>query len=62
MSEEKQYTNLRVAESRKMKIERAAIEVSVKERRIMKWTDFVFYLIDNYTDEAKRDLLAKRKD
>jgi len=55
---EKKYTSMRVPEERKMKLERAAIEISYATGKTVKWTDLVFYLMDEYLKEAVRDMKA----
>ncbi|WP_273908175.1 hypothetical protein [Enterobacter bugandensis] len=58
---EKKYTSIRVPEERKMELERAAIEVSYATGKMVKWTDLVFYLMDEYLKEAVRDMKASTK-
>ncbi|EGR4316140.1 hypothetical protein DDM85_06030 [Vibrio cholerae] len=52
----KQYTSLRVSEERKIKLERAAIEISYATGKQVKWTDVANHLFDQYLSEAKRDM------
>lgn len=54
----KKYASLRVPEEKKMALEKAAIEVSYATGIPYKWTDIVFYLIDEYSKEAIKDLKA----
>lgn len=52
------YTSLRVAEERKMALEKAAIEISYKTGVPVKWTEIAMHLFDNYLGDAKKDLMA----
>ncbi|ELE5893950.1 hypothetical protein RQV73_001969 [Vibrio fluvialis] len=52
----KKYTSLRVSEERKIKLERAAIEVSYATGKQVKWTDVANHLFDEYLSEAKKDM------
>lgn len=52
-------TSVRVNESRKLKLERAAIDLSYETRRQIKMADIVNYLIDNYMKDAVKDIKAK---
>ncbi len=54
----KKYTSLRVSEEKKMKLERAAIEISYSTGKQIKWTDVANYLFDEYLNEAKKDMKA----
>ncbi|HCO7383180.1 TPA: hypothetical protein OB578_004629, partial [Escherichia coli] len=48
---------------RKMKLERLAINASVKLGKTITWTEILGYLIDNYSKDAAEDLMsAKQKD
>uniref|UniRef100_UPI003A90E5F3 hypothetical protein n=1 Tax=Salmonella enterica TaxID=28901 RepID=UPI003A90E5F3 len=50
-----------VTEETKMRIERIALEVSNKTGRITKWSEVVHYLIENYLEDARQDMLNQRK-
>lgn len=52
----KKYTSLRVSEEKKIKMERAAIEVSYATGKQVKWTDVANYLFDQYLNDAKKDM------
>jgi hypothetical protein len=54
----KKYTSLRVSEEKKIKLERAAIEISYSTGKQIKWTDVANYLFDEYLNEAKKDMKA----
>ena len=46
-----------------MKLERLAINASVKLGKTITWTEILGYLIDNYSTDAAEDLMsAKHKD
>ncbi len=49
-------TTVSITEQRRMKLERLAIDATIKTGKTVKWTDLVNYLIDNYADEAKADI------
>jgi hypothetical protein len=55
----KKYTSLRISEEKKMKLERAAIEISYATGKQIKWTDVAHFMFDEYLQEAKRDMKAK---
>ena len=56
-------TTYNVTEERKMKLERLAINASVKLGKTITWTEILGYLIDNYSQDAAEDLMsAKQKD
>ncbi len=52
----KKYTSMRITEERKIKLERAAIEVSYATGKQIKWTDLANHLFDEYVAEAKKDM------
>ncbi|MFM5271788.1 hypothetical protein ACEUAK_16005 [Aeromonas veronii] len=61
MTKEKaKFTSLRVAEKRKMALERAAIEISYARGVSVKWTEVANYLFDEYLAEAVKDMKGKR--
>lgn len=51
--------NLGVPAETHMKIERVAVEITAKTGRVTKWTDVVNFMIENYLNEAKQDLIHK---
>ena len=56
-------TTYNVTEERNMKLERLAINASVKLGKTITWTEILGYLIDNYSKDAAEDLMsAKQKD
>lgn len=52
-------TTYTLAESKKIKIERLAIDASGKVGRTIKWTEIMSYLVDNYAKEATEDIISK---
>ncbi len=57
----KKYTSLRVSEATKMKLERVAIDVSYETKESVKWTDVANFLFDQYLNEAKSDMIHKKR-
>lgn len=55
-----EYTTVRMRDDRKRRLEMAAIEVGYAKKEPYKWTDILFYLIDEHLDEAVKDLKNKR--
>uniref|UniRef100_A0AAU8B3P1 Uncharacterized protein n=1 Tax=Dulem virus 56 TaxID=3145767 RepID=A0AAU8B3P1_9VIRU len=51
--------NLGVPPETHMKIERIAVEVTAITGKVTKWTDVVNYMINNYLNDAKQDLIHK---
>ncbi|EAM3850995.1 hypothetical protein NF320_004979 [Salmonella enterica] len=58
---EKEDTSTRIKIFRKRKLEQMAIEIGYATKTPCKWTDILNYLIDNYANEAKSDLVHKIK-
>jgi len=54
-------TTVRVNEDRKLEIKRKILEIGNKTGEIMKPSEIVSYLIDNYLDEAVKDIVNKQK-
>lgn len=54
-------TTYNVTEERKMKLERLAINASVKLGKTITWTEILGYLIDNYAKDAADDLMSTRQ-
>ena len=46
---------VRINPERKMKLEQAALEITIKTKTVTTYSDVVNYLIDNYLDDAKKD-------
>ncbi|HDR0626032.1 hypothetical protein CFY87_05760 [Actinobacillus seminis] len=51
--------NLGVPPDTHMKIERVAVEITAKTGKVTKWTDVVNFMIDNYLNEAKLDMIGR---
>ena len=47
---------VRVNPERKMKLEQAALEITIKTKTVTSYSDVINYLIDNYLEEAKKDI------
>jgi len=54
-------TSVRINEIRRMKLEKGAIEITVATNKITKISDVVNYLLDNYLQEAIKDMKSKRE-
>ncbi|NLD08801.1 MAG: hypothetical protein GX667_04330 [Xanthomonadaceae bacterium] len=50
-------TTLHVNDQRKRKLDRLALEVSYKSGKMITWTELVNYTLDNYLDDAVKDLI-----
>lgn len=51
--------NLGVPAETHMRIERVAVEITAKTGKVTKWTDVVNFMIENYLNEAKLDMIGK---
>ncbi len=51
-----------VTEERKLRLERLAINASVKLGKTVTWTEILSYMIDNYAKDATDDLTSKQRD
>lgn len=60
MARERRDTSVAVNETRKKKLERAAVDLTILTKKIVKISDLVNYMIDNYLEDAKKDLQHKR--
>lgn len=40
----------------RLRLERLAVNATIKAGRSISWTDIVHYLIENYADDAAKDL------
>ncbi|MDG6882508.1 Uncharacterised protein [Phocoenobacter uteri] len=54
-------TSVRINAQRRNKLEILAIEISHKSGKLIKMSDIVNHLLDNYLNEAKQDLIYKEK-
>jgi hypothetical protein len=60
--EEVNRTTMSITNERKIKLEKKALEVGLKVGRVIKWTDIVNHLIDEYTNDAADDMKAQVKE
>lgn len=54
-------TTVRVNENRKLQLQRGAIKIGNETGQLLKISDIVNHLIDNYSDEAIQDLIHKKE-
>lgn len=52
-------TTYTLLESKKLRLERMAIDASTKVGKTVRWTDIMSYLIDNYAKDATDDIISK---
>lgn len=55
-------TTISIPIEKKLELERKAIEVSYKTGKSVTWTDIVHYMIDNYQNMAKQDLIEDEEE
>lgn len=48
-----------ISNDRYLKIERAAVDITAKTGKVTKWSEIVNFLIDEYLQEAKLDMISK---
>ncbi|EEU3019729.1 TPA: hypothetical protein SI676_004611 [Escherichia coli] len=53
--------NIAITADRVMRIERAAVDLTAKTGKVTKWTDVINYMLDNYLEDAKQDMLNNQK-
>lgn len=53
--------NIAITAERVMKIERVAVDITAKTGKVTKWTDVINYMLDNYLEDAKQDMLNNQK-
>lgn len=56
---ERKDTSIRINGDRKIKLERTAVDLTTLTKKIVKMSDVVNYMIDNYLQDAKKDIQAK---
>ncbi|MEM0911976.1 MAG: hypothetical protein AAGJ37_13425 [Pseudomonadota bacterium] len=61
MSDKKFDTTMRIDAYRKQLLTQAVLEISMKRGELIKITDVVRHLIDNYLDDATRDMSEEVK-
>jgi hypothetical protein len=54
-------TNMAITMERKDDLQKAVLEIAKRTNEIVKWTDVVNYLIDNYRKEAVEDMISDIK-
>ncbi|CAD6181053.1 hypothetical protein AOY57_13420 [Escherichia coli] len=50
-----------ISNERYMRIERAAVDITAKTGKVTKWSEIVNYLIDEYLNDAKQDMISKNE-
>lgn len=48
-----------ITENRKIELEKLAINISVKTGKLIKWSELLTYLIDEYSKEAADDFIDR---
>ncbi|MEN3259644.1 hypothetical protein AAH678_27425 [Sodalis endosymbiont of Spalangia cameroni] len=51
--------NIGITNERYLRIERAAVDITAKTGKVTKWSDIVNYLIDQYLNDVKQDMVTK---
>ncbi|HEB1085085.1 TPA: hypothetical protein RY370_004732 [Escherichia albertii] len=54
-------TTVRINENRKLELKRRVLEIGNKTGELLKPSEIVNYLIDNYLDDAVKDLISKEE-
>lgn len=54
-------TTVRISETRKLKLQSEAIKIGTKTGELLKISDIVNHLIDNYMDDAVKDIIDRKK-
>lgn len=54
-------TTMGVTLDRKQILQKAVLDIAKKSGTVLKWTDVVNYMIDEYTQEAAKDMIDKIK-
>lgn len=60
MSGERKDTSVRINEMRRIRLEKTAIKISYEIGKQIKMSDLVNHLIDEYLQEAEKDLREKK--
>ena len=50
-----------ISNERYLRIERAAVDITAKTGTVTKWSEIVNYLIDEYLNDAKQDMISKNE-
>ena len=51
-------TSVSINNERKQRLQDAAVDITIATRKQVRMSEIVHYLIDNYLDDAKKDLKA----
>lgn len=60
MTSKRADTTVRINEERKLELKRKILEIGNKTGDILKQSELVSYLIDNYLDDAVKDIIGKK--
>ncbi|WFQ80604.1 hypothetical protein PXH59_05660 [Xenorhabdus sp. SF857] len=60
MTTKRADTTVRINEDRKLELKRKILEIGNKTGELLKQSELVSYLIDNYLDDAVKDIIAKK--
>lgn len=52
-------TTISISKEKQLELKQKAIEISYKTGEAITWTDLVHYMIENYQNEVKQDLIEK---
>lgn len=61
MNKKRTDTTIRINEERKLELKRRILEIGNKTGELLKQSDLVNYLIDNYLDDGVKDIIAKQQ-
>ncbi|HAI2189990.1 hypothetical protein [Escherichia coli] len=50
-----------ISNERYLRIERAAVDITAKTGKVTKWSEIVNYLIDQYLNDARQDMISKNE-
>lgn len=53
-------TTVSITEQRRMRLERIAIDTTMQTGKVVKWTDIINWMIDNYSVDAKKDMARQK--
>jgi len=54
-------TTVAINGKRNIRLQKAALDVSIAKQQIFKMSEVVHYLIDNYLEDAVKDLKSKKE-
>nr|WP_282550968.1 hypothetical protein [Providencia rettgeri] len=61
MAAKRADTTVRINEERKLELKRKILEIGNKTGELLKQSELVSYLIDNYLDDAVKDIISKNQ-